>query len=235
MIEGADVIYQGAFLQGRWHGYADFLLRVQGESSLGPYLYEPVDTKLAHAAKPKHVMQLGVYANLVAAVQGRPPERLHIVLGTGESVTLRWGDFQYYLDGARARFETFVDALPAESVGEPCNHCSLCRWQERCEQEWEAADHLTLVARITGSQMEKLRATGVNTMAALAALPATSSIAKLQADTLARLRSQARLQDAKRRDGENRYELLPTVEGKGFARLPRPNAGDLFFDMEGDQ
>jgi predicted RecB family nuclease len=95
MVEGSDVIYQGAFLQGRWHGYADFLLRVPGESSLGPYLYEPIDTKLAHAAKPKHVMQLGVYANLIAAVQGRPPECLHIMLGNGKSVALRWGDFQY--------------------------------------------------------------------------------------------------------------------------------------------
>src|SRR4029077_3952572 len=50
MAAGADVIYQGAFLDGRWHGYADFLLRVPGESFLGDYHYEPLDTKLSHAA-----------------------------------------------------------------------------------------------------------------------------------------------------------------------------------------
>src|SRR5437588_7974427 len=47
---GAGVIYQGAFLAGRWHGYADFLLRVPGESRFGDYHYEPLDTKLAHGA-----------------------------------------------------------------------------------------------------------------------------------------------------------------------------------------
>src|SRR5262249_14651105 len=56
MAEGPDVIYQGAFLEGRWHGYADFLLRVPGESFLGAYHYEPLDTKLSHSVKPKHLI-----------------------------------------------------------------------------------------------------------------------------------------------------------------------------------
>src|SRR5438094_238020 len=47
MEAGADVIYQAALRQGRWYGYADFLLRVAGGSTLGDYHYEPLDTKLA--------------------------------------------------------------------------------------------------------------------------------------------------------------------------------------------
>ena len=70
MRDGADVIYQGAFFSGRWHGYADFLLKTAGASNLGDYHYEPLDTKLAHGAKPKHVMQLGVYADLLAGCAG---------------------------------------------------------------------------------------------------------------------------------------------------------------------
>src|SRR2546421_33822 len=234
MAAGPEVIYQGAFSDGRWHGYADFLLRVPGESRFGDYHYEPLDTKLAHATKPKHLMQLGIYADLLTRVQARAPERLHVALGTGETVLLPTRDFQYYLAGARERFETFVDAMPKESTGEPCSACSLCRWRERCEGEWAAADHLSLVARITRGQREKLNAAGVTTMAQLAALPPATPIASLQPDTLERLRAQARLQDGKRRDGRPRPELLPAVAGKGFARLPRPSAGDLFFDMEGD-
>ena len=30
------------------------------------------------------------------------------------------------------------------------------------------------------------------------------------------------------------YELLPVDERTGFRLLPRPSAGDIFFDMEGD-
>jgi uncharacterized protein len=234
MAGGADVIYQGAFLDGRWHGYADFLLRVPGESFLGDYHYEPLDTKLSHAAKPKQLIQLGLYADLVAAAQGRAPERLHIALGTGETLILPARDFQYYLKSARERFEAFVDAIPKESVGEPCSACNLCRWKERCEAEWMARDHLSVVARITGAQIEKLTAAGITTLTQLAALPPATPIPRIQRETLERLAAQARLQHAKRHDGESRYELLPILEDKGFARLPRPDAGDLFFDMEGD-
>ena len=49
-----------------------------------------------------------------------------------------------------------------------------------------------------------------------------------------KLRSQAALQDHKRRTGENKVELLAAEPGKGFYRLPPPDPGDLFFDMEGD-
>ena len=48
---GPDVIYQGAFFEGRWQGFADFLLRVEVPSDLGPFSYELADTKLARHAK----------------------------------------------------------------------------------------------------------------------------------------------------------------------------------------
>jgi predicted RecB family nuclease len=234
MDQGVEVIYQGALMQGHWHGYADFLLRVPGESRLGSYLYEPIDTKLAHTEKPKHVLQLCMYADLLAAEQGAPPLHMQIIPGVGPPVTLLLSDFHYYFEMARERFEAFMGDLPEASVGEPCNHCDLCRWQEQCENEWEAVDHLSLVANIRRGQIAKLEAAGIATMSALATVTDATKIPKLQADTLLRLSTQARLQDAKRRDGRNRVDVLPHTAGKGFARLPAPDAGDLFFDMEGD-
>lgn len=234
MLAGAGVIYQGAFFSGRWHGYADFLLRVPGESLLGAYHYEPLDTKLAHGAKPKHVIQLGVYSDLLTGVQGRAPDRLHILLGTDETVVLPMRDFHYYLAGARQRFEGFVDDLPKDSFGQPCKACELCRWRDLCEGEWESANHLNLVARITGGQIEKLNAAGITTVSQLGALGAGIRIPGVQPGTLERLRGQARLQSLKRQDGQVRCEILATEAGRGFERLPLPNAGDLFFDMEGD-
>jgi uncharacterized protein len=234
MLAGADVIYQGAFFSGRWHGYADFLLRVPGESSLGSYHYEPLDTKLAHGAKPKHVIQLGIYSDLLTGKQGRAPDSLHVRLGTDETVVLPMRDFHYYLAGAKRRFEAFVDNLPSNTVGQPCKACELCRWRERCEGEWEEADHLNLVARITGGQIEKLNAAGITTVAELGALAAANRVRGIQPATLERLRGQARLQNINGQDGEVRCEILTPDAGKGFERLPQPNVGDLFFDMEGD-
>ena len=234
MAAGAEVIYQGALRSDGWLGYADFLVRVPVESRLGPFGYEPVDTKLSRSAKPKHVLQLCVYAWLLGAEQGLMPPRIHIVLGDGNTVALTLSDFHYYFDVARRRLEDFVALLPEISVGQPCGHCGLCRWSERCEAEWEATDHLSLVANITRGQTAKLNEAGVSTVAALAGLAPGARIANLQPETLGRLQGQARLQMGKRADGENRYELLGAAAGKGFARLPRPSAGDLFFDMEGD-
>lgn len=70
MGEGPDAIYQGAFLVGRWHGYSDFLVRRDDVvSSLGPYAYDVAGTKLARAAKAKHVLQPCVDAGMLGAEQ----------------------------------------------------------------------------------------------------------------------------------------------------------------------
>jgi predicted RecB family nuclease len=234
MQAGADVVYQGALIAGQWHGYADFLVRVPGDSHFGRYKYEPVDTKLARSAKPKHALQLSVYSMLLAAEQGAPAEHMHIVLGDDSMVSLRVADLQYYFGVAQERFQAFFEPLPVYSTGQPCGHCGYCRWSERCEAEWAAADHLSLVANITGSQRFKLEEAGISTMSALGALDAATRIPGLQPTTLSRIGAQARLQTEKRRDGKNRVELLAVVEGRGFARLPQPSPGDVYFDMEGD-
>ncbi|MBS0380749.1 MAG: TM0106 family RecB-like putative nuclease [Proteobacteria bacterium] len=234
MQAGAEIVYQGAFYSGRWHGYADFLIRVEGASNLGAYHYEPLDTKLAHHAKPTHVIQLCVYADLLGQAQGRAPERLHVVLGTGETVALRAADFRYYFAHARGRLEAFLQALPARSEGVPCRACDLCRWRDRCGGEWEAADHLSLVANIRGGQIETLNAAGIMTVAQLGGVPPGTQVPGMRPEMLRRLSDQARLQTVKRETGENQVELLDSEPRKGFERLPEPDAGDLFFDMEGD-
>jgi uncharacterized protein len=234
MRAGAEVVYQGALIAGQWHGYADFLVRVPGKSALGAFHYEPVDTKLSRSAKPNHALQLSVYSMLLAAEQGAPAEHMHIVLGDDSVVSLRVADLGYYFGVAQERFQAFFEPLPASSTGQPCSHCAYCRWSEHCEAEWQAADHLSLVANITGSQRFKLEEAGISTMSALASIDSGIRIPGLHQTMLSRISAQARLQAEKRRDGNNRVELLEAVEGRGFARLPQLNPGDLFFDMEGD-
>lgn len=234
MRDGADVIYQGTLVCRPWFGYADFLLKVNKPSKLGSYSYEVADTKLARSAKPKHVVQLCLYSELVAVEQELLPESAHVLLGDGTKVTLRLKDYLYYCQAARERFLAFVSAGDQRTEAEPCEHCHTCRWAERCENEWKATDHLSLVARITRTQRKRLVADGVTTLAALGSLPDDATVPRLQPDTLKRISAQAKLQFAKRSTGENRVELLAPVPRRGFARLPKPNDGDLFFDMEGD-
>jgi uncharacterized protein len=93
---------------------------------------------------------------------------------------------------------------------------------------------LSLVAGITRGQRDKLEDVGIETMADLARSAAGGRVSGIQPEVLKRIRAQATLQVAKRTDDKNHYEVLDPIPAKGFARLPRPDAGDLFFDMEGD-
>src|SRR3546814_18784250 len=86
MEQGAPAIFQAAFLQLPWSGFADFLIRVDAPSDLGAWSYAPVDTKLARSAKASHIVQLGVYVRMVAAIQDKEPRRIHVELGDRKSV-----------------------------------------------------------------------------------------------------------------------------------------------------
>lgn len=232
--DGADVIYQGALLAPPWHGYSDFLLRRDGvASALGDYAYDIADTKLAHTAKPKHVLQLCVYADLLSAVQGVAPPNLMVALGGGTQEVLRSADVSAYYAFAKMRFAAFVANAPPITMPEPCGHCTFCRWRTQCDETWDKADHLSLVANISKLQRQKLNAAGVATMKDLAGAPDTLSI-DIRAEALSRLKTQARLQSARRLSGEDEVVRLPLVSGRGFNRLPMPDPGDLFFDIEGD-
>ena len=43
MASGAEAIYQASFLDGNWTGRADFLMRVDTPSKLGPWSYDVAD------------------------------------------------------------------------------------------------------------------------------------------------------------------------------------------------
>src|SRR5690242_18168218 len=203
MRAGAPVIYQATFLDPPWHGYADFLRRVEASSRLGGWSYEAVDTKLARSAKPSHVLQLGLYSDLIATVQGLRPHAMHVVLGDGREESFRAHEFRHTLDAARRRYLGFVATGAVGSVPEPRAACTLCAWRDVCDDEWEATDHLSRVAGIQAGQIAKLRAAGIGTVEALAAARTETRIPKLAPDTFERLRDQAAMQVA-RRTGEPR-------------------------------
>lgn len=232
MQNGAEVIYQGVLASDGWLGISDFLTRVPGETRFGAYGYEVADAKLSRSARPKYLVQLCVYARLLQQEQGVLPGRVQLLLGDGSEPCFAPTDFLYYSDLAQQRIRSFVATPPAESSPEPCGHCAVCHWHEQCSAEWDAKDHLSLVANITRQQIAKLRAAGIDTLCALAGAP--MRVRDMQPETLAKLKQQARLQNLKRKTGQNRCELLAPIPGKGFARLPKPDRGDLFFDMEGD-
>lgn len=239
MESGAPVVYQAAFVDSDWMGYVDFLERVEAPSELGDWSYEPADTKLARSLKPYFVIQLCLYADLIESVQGRKPDHIHVVLGNGERRTLAHADFRAYF----ARMKELYMGVLGDRLGgtypDPVAHCELCKWAEPCEQQRVSDDHLSLVAKLGGAQAAKLQEGGIETVEALAAAEVDARPNGMAAGTFERLRSQASLQTEERQSGQIKLQRLrpePVGDGplRGFARMPAPSPGDVFFDIEGD-
>jgi len=237
MKRGADVIHQATFTAGNWRGAADFLLKVRVPSELGAYSYEPADAKLATHPKPYVIFQLLFYAAMTAQAQGLAPERVHVVLGTDETRSFRPRDFQAYADRVQGRF---FQTLKGYRKGEPppypypVEHCAYCDWWARCRDRRRADDHLSLVAGITRAQAANLEEAGIRTVAELADVPVGASVPGIAMPTLVGLRQQAWLQMLSRDSDVPLHERLAGGPGRGFARLPPPSEGDVFFDIESD-
>src|SRR5438034_6296012 len=203
MRAGAEIISQATFVDGRWRGRADFLLKTARATRLGPWGYEPLDAKLARAEKPTYVLQLCFYSDGVAAIQGPPPERMHVLLGIGEQRALRYDDFAAYYHRVRAGFEAVI-AAPTATEPYPVEHCALCDFRSVCTARWEAEDHLVQVASVRRDQVARLREAGLPTLTALARSAGGTIVARMAGHTLETLRDQAALQVDRRKTGRLR-------------------------------
>jgi uncharacterized protein len=242
MRSGADVIVQAELRSGRWLGRADVLLRVARPSALGDWSYEVADTKLAQETRAGTVMQLCLYSELVAEAQGLAAEWMHVVKpGTqGRDFLRERFRFDYY--GAyyrlvRRRLEEVIAAPPSSATyPDPVEHCGICRWWKECDQRRHADDKLCLVAGIRPLHIDELERQGILTLTQYAEepKPVRQRPRRGSPEAFARAHGQAIIQLDGRRAGEPRYELLVPEPGLGFSRLPEPDPGDVFFDIESD-
>jgi uncharacterized protein len=237
MEAGAEVIVQAALADGSWGGRADVLKRIDTPSSLGPWSYEVVDTKLARETKGGTVLQLCLYSDLVAEIQGNRPEFAYVVspFKGFEPEAFRLTDFEAYARQVKERLSEAVAVQP-ESYPLPVSHCDICRWRDKCDQRRRHDDHLSLVAGMSSMHANELERRATNTMARLAAeaIPLAWRPRHGSAPAYERLREQARIQVLGRESGNLIWEAMPVEAGLGLGRLPVPSKGDIFFDLEGD-
>ena len=236
MYSGVELIYQATFINDCFIGYADFLKKVPSPSVLGDFGYEVIDTKFSRNVKIKYIIQLCFYSELVSQIQQRDPLMMHIVFGDRRQESFRYADLSKYYRVLKEQFTSTVQNKRRKTYPEKCDRCDYCRWRNTCNERWTRDDHLNQVANITRIQIKKLQENGITTLESLARLKSDVIIPKMAPETLARLRHQASLQLKKKQTGKNHYELIPIDEKKvkGLARLPEPDRGDIFFDLEGN-
>lgn len=240
MKGGAQVIAQGALSDGEWFGRPDVLRRVATPSKRWKWSYEVEDTKLARETKATTILQLSLYSDLLAKIQGTVPEFLRVV-PPGEGFAgekYRVCEYAAYSRFVMKRLRGAVgEGASKETYPEPVEHCNVCRWFRECDARRRVDDHLSLVAGIRRQQRDQFEAWKAVTMAKLAMLPIPLKDRPKHGSKagLERVREQARVQVEGRTEKKLKHEvLLPVTEGAGFCRLPEPSVGDLFVDLEGD-
>src|SRR5262249_32928632 len=139
-------------------------------SDLGGWSYEIADTKLARETHAGAILQLGLYSRMLESVQGRLPERFHVVMpGPGfPTHHFRVNEYAAYLRLVQRQLAATV-TRDAEDVAqanypEPVEHCHICQWAKLCREKRHADDHLSLVAGITRAQRRELETHGTRTL-----------------------------------------------------------------------
>jgi predicted RecB family nuclease len=220
----APVVYQAAMFDGRFVGFADFLVR-DGEQ------YRVVDTKLARSAKVPALLQLAAYADTLAHSGVAVAPEAELELGDGTVTRHRLCDLIPVYRTQRARVQRLLDDHYAggEAVRWDDDRVGACLRCELCAEQLRTADDLLLVSGMRISQREKLVDAGLTTLADLAAH--CGPVPGLTPSALGKLIAQAKLQVLQRDTGAPQYEI---AYPQPLTLLPEPNPGDLFFDFEGD-
>ena len=243
MDAGVGAIAQPTLRYGRWFGRADVLLKVEVPSSLGSWSYEIVDTKLSSNTRAATILQLCMYSDVLGELQGLVPEYMHVVTPESDFLpeTYRVTEYLAYYRYVKRDLEENIDDFKSEKrltpYPDPVEQCALCRWRPTCNDTWRKDDHLTFVADISKTQRAQLSDWDVSTLEQLAELPIplNKRPSKGTKESLERAREQARVQYEARTKKSPVFEILPLEPNSGFARLPEPSIGDVFFDIEGDQ
>ncbi|MFD6140662.1 TM0106 family RecB-like putative nuclease, partial [Promicromonospora sp. NPDC060271] len=258
MEQGADVVYQASFFDGRFHGRADFLVRDPlGEMVHGGGVPQPRyavhDSKLARRTKVRALLQLAAYADQLMDARIDPTDEVHLVLGTGETTSHRLADLLPVFRQRRTRLVEVLDSHVADDAPVTWDDsrylaCGKLRSCPDCAEAAAQARDVLLVGGVYGVQRSKLAEAGISTIDALAT--AEEPPDGMATGRFENLRAQARLQlglddgdgsvaleqlpdgvDPDGPDARLRWQLTAT---EAIDRLPPPSAGDVFFDFEGD-
>jgi len=162
--EGHPLILDTILEYGQFYVHFDALQRVDGRSSLGNVLYEPV---LFHTARKIHrddKLCLALAGYVLSIVQGVYPPKGRIIFGENCSATT------VQLINLNRKMLGFVHILlrMIRNESKPKiflnQHCNICSFRNRCQKESIETDTLSRLRGITEREIERQNNKGIFTV-----------------------------------------------------------------------
>lgn len=241
--EGVDTIYQAAFYTNGMMGFADFLILQRDDNGAplrdlsGRNIYNPVDAKSARSAKRAAALQVATYAALMKEIGYATPLQVHLWLGGEREWNAPASDLldlaEFFIERVRNRVSGF-SAKPEPLWAPPRESCVRCRWATSCDTGRHDALDISLVQGIRSTTRSALVAHGMSTLQELAGAKDEMrpiEPKEVSRETFANLREQA---DIQLRGLGLPKPLFEVRDATALELLPNADAGDIWFDMEGD-
>jgi uncharacterized protein len=236
MKQGVDVIVQARLENNQWMGLADILIKVPGTSKFGSWSYEIQDTKLAQDTRTGTILQLCLYTDLLTMLQQAVPEKMYVVKPGDNFPTEEYfyADFQAYYRLSKASYENVIKEQDRQTYPESVEHCGICNWWSYCDKRRHDDDHLSLVAGMRNTQILEAQKQNLITLTTFAEAEKLETPERGNKESFLKKQAQAKVQLDGRMQEKLLHKLLPIEPGRGLNRLPEPNKGDIYFDIEGD-
>ena len=241
MRRGERILYQATFFDGEFIGHADFLRRVEEPSRSAAYSYEVIDTKLALTPKallPRAALQL---QRAPRAPAGTRPEFGHVVFGNGEERRFRINDYMAYYRHLKRAFLDFVrdPAWSASTTAARVSrisaaHCAFARGTTPARASATRRRSFE-PRRLDAARSDRQARSGRSLrVTAARAGPGRAAAVRHEPRNVCQAPPPGLTAGTAGDERSPIYELLAHEPPIGFALLPAPRAGDVFFDMEGD-
>ena len=235
MEDGFDYIWQASLKNKEMRGSADLLKRIEGTSNYGNWTYQPIECKLSSKTKTTFLVQACCYCELLTPILGVKPNHFELYLGGKKFKEFTTDNFWYWYLLLRDRFREFQNNFDPEQepIDIPGDHG---QWTSFIDERLSKSRDLMIVARMRQTQRLKLKKAEIHTIDDLAELKDGTKVKGLRIETLNDLKEQAKLQvKPKGSDGKPNYLVKKIIKDKGLMILPKPDKGDIWFDLEGIQ
>ena len=221
MAAGKDVIATCPLYDLR-HGMCgtpDILERVDGPSLFGSHHYVVKEIKSARNIRRHHKMQTAFYNLLIGRIQGRVPEKFHIMCGNGTEYTFA---FSAYEDALKVALAGIAGIRNGAEVPTPTYGSSAYPWKAFGNKRAVEAGDVSIIGNMRRCDLDALRRSGIRTIRDMLSLRISDIISKCGIGS-----------NAARNYWQSAASLViewPIRRARAKAQLPKRRM-DVFLDM----